>query len=106
MDVFDIDKFFKEIERQIDSLTDHGAYAFNPDKSNTVNQITEDEKYIYITTDIKIEPGKIDARIEKETQLIVLIDTTYIILNLPSPAEKIECITCINGILDIKIRKK
>ena len=109
-DPFDIDKFFREIERQIDLATSgYGGYKYDHDNhsSNIRNDnLLEDRNNIYITVDINMEPDKVEAKIENNNELVVILNNGYERIKLPADVEKVESVTCVNGIIDIVIRKK
>jgi len=104
-DPFDIDHFFRKIEEQIERATKgYGAYKTRT-RSSYDDYFMEDDEYVYMTVDIGIEPNDLRADIEDNNVLVVIIDTGYERITLPTKVEKVEKITCINGILDIKIKK-
>jgi len=107
-DPFDMDRFFREIERQIESAMT-GAKKFDENRYNrhyTYNDyFMEDENNIYMTVDIGIEPTELEAHIENNDELVIVIDSGFERIKLPTKVEKVVNVTCINGILDIEIRK-
>lgn len=107
-DNFDIDKFFREIEKHIESATSgYGGHKFDSYDQPTYydDYFMEDKENIYMTLDLGIESDDLHAHIEKEDELVVEIDTGIDRIKLPTNAKKVKQITCVNGILDIVIEK-
>jgi HSP20 family molecular chaperone IbpA len=108
-DPFDIDKFFREVERHIEeSFRRTGGYKYDSfDRHSTYDDFfMEDDKKIYLTVEIAIDPKSLKAKVEDEDELVISIDNGIERIKLPTKVDKVESITCVNGILDIVIRKK
>jgi hypothetical protein len=119
VDIFDIDKFMREIERQIENIMQvHESHMYR--KSNSLNikndevvlnqndiknSFLEDENYLYFTFDLNLDT-ELDVSIYNENTLLLKLFDEEIKLNLQIPIEKIIDYTYINGILDIKLKKK
>jgi len=102
----DIDRFFRDIEERIERATSaYGGYKYKRRNNPYDDYLLEDDEYIYLTVDIKDEPTDIRSYIENGTELIIIIDSGYNRLHLPTEVEKVEKVTCVNGVLDIKIKK-
>jgi len=106
-DPFDIDRLFREIEKHIESSVDrYGAYKYSDNYSTYNDSFIEDDDNIYMTVDIGIEPETMEASIQNGNELVVSVDYKYDRIKLPKDVEKVTKVTCINGILDIEIKKK
>ena len=108
-DVFDIDRLFREIEQYIeDSINSYGGHGYDGYHSydSYYDDYIEDDDRMYLTIDIGTDLESMLATIENDNELVVMLDDVTSRLTLPKDADKVERITCVNGLLDIIIRKK
>jgi hypothetical protein len=119
VDIFDIDKFMREIERQIENILEvHESRMYRKSDSINIkddeiilnrndvkNSFIEDEDYLYFTFDFNLDTD-VKVKLQDEKTLLIILFDEEIKLNLQVSIERIVDYTYINGILDIKLKKK